>query len=69
MPNPTKNTIDNDIAFNVIWNLIKTWDINVPEYYEGYCGANGSHVQLILDELNKHKCLNNREQKLKRILK
>jgi hypothetical protein len=23
----------------------------VPEFYEGYCGANGSHVALILNAL------------------
>lgn len=37
--------------FNVIWGVIKTWDINVPEEYEGYCGATGNHVMAILDAL------------------
>jgi hypothetical protein len=50
MPNPT----DADIAspqFNAIWSAIKSWDVNVPECYELYCGANGSHVMLILNAL------------------
>ena len=37
--------------FNAIWNCIKTWDINVPEAYEGYCGATGNHVRAILEAL------------------
>ena len=35
--------------FNAIWDVIKTWDVNVPEEYEGYCGANGNHVCAIMD--------------------
>lgn len=50
LPNPSKKTQDAP-EFNAIWNCIKTWDVNVPEYYEGYCGANGSHVQLILNAI------------------
>ena len=50
MPNPSKDELKTE-EFNAIWNLIKTWDINVPEYYNGYTGANGSHVKLILDVL------------------
>jgi hypothetical protein len=53
MPNPTKETLNNDVFFEAIWQCIKSWDINVPEYYQGYCGANGSHVQLILNALRK----------------
>ena len=52
MPNPA----DTDLAdplFNAIWEVIKTWDVNVPELYVGYCGANGSHVMLILDAVRK----------------
>lgn len=37
--------------FNAVWNLIKNWDINVPDAYEGYCGATGNHVVAILDAL------------------
>jgi hypothetical protein len=68
MPSPNNNEI-NDISFNAIWDIIKSWDINIPEYYNGYCGANGSHVKLILDNLNEKKCLINRKKKLERILK
>jgi len=38
--------------FNAIWECIKTWDINVPEVYDGYCEATGNHVRAILDALN-----------------
>jgi len=38
--------------FDAIWQVIKTWDINVPDVYAGYCGATGNHVRAILDGLN-----------------
>ncbi len=50
MPNPTFEQLS-DPTFEAIWNVIKTWDVNVPEYYQGYCGANGSHVVLIMNAL------------------
>lgn len=50
MPNPSSAEL-NDPRFIAIWNLIKSWDINVPEFYAGYCGASGSHVKLIMDAL------------------
>lgn len=50
MPSPTPEQIV-DPVFQAIWQAIKTWDVNVPEYYDGYCGANGSHVMLIVDAL------------------
>ena len=50
MPSPTPEEMASP-QFEAIWNIIKTWDINVPEYYRGYSGGNGSHVKLILDEL------------------
>ena len=50
MPSPSPEEIDSKL-FESIWKVIKNWDINVPEYYSGYCRANGSHVKLILDEL------------------
>jgi len=50
MPSPTKEEMDSD-EFNAIWDIIKQWDINVPDYYNGYAGGNGSHVKLILDSL------------------
>jgi hypothetical protein len=40
-----------DPRFDAIWNCIKTWDINVPGAYDGYCGATGNHVRAILDAL------------------
>ena len=66
MPSPTLDE-QNDLAFKAIWSVIKNWDINVPEYYSGYCGANGSHVKLILDELNKRNCLRNLKIKLDKL--
>jgi hypothetical protein len=50
LPNPTKEEL-NSPQFEAIWNVIKHWDINVPDYYNGYMSGNGSHVKLILDEL------------------
>jgi hypothetical protein len=41
-----------DERFDLVWSLIKTWDINVPEAYNGYCGATGNHVRAILDALD-----------------
>lgn len=37
----------NDPTFEAIWQAIKTWDINVPAAYGGYCGATGNHVYAI----------------------
>lgn len=51
-PDPTPEMLD-DPTFNAIWSVIKTWDINVPAVYEGYCGATGNHVRAILDALPK----------------
>lgn len=50
MPSPSRSEIDSE-EFNALWEIIKTWDISVPEYYGGYTGANGSHVKLLLDGL------------------
>lgn len=50
IPNPNKIEIESD-EFKAIWEVIKDWDVNIPDYYSGYCGANGSHVKLILDAL------------------
>lgn len=51
MPNPTTAQLASP-EFEAIWSVIKDWDVNVPGYYEGYCGANGSHVVLILEALD-----------------
>lgn len=50
MPSPTKEEMESE-EFNALWDIIKTWDINFPEYYSGYCGGNGSHVKVLLDAL------------------
>lgn len=50
MPDPTDEQLASP-EFEAIWQMIKSWDINVPEYYDGYCGANGSHVAMILSAL------------------
>lgn len=47
-PDPTKEMPLNPL-FNRIWELIKSWDINVPEVYSGYMGATGNHVRAIFD--------------------
>lgn len=47
---PTPEMLD-DPQFNAIWNVIKSWDINVPGAYSGYCGATGNHVRAIMDAL------------------
>lgn len=52
MPNPSAVEIASPL-FNALWDVMKTWDVNVPEYYEGYCSFNGSHAKLILDAV-KH---------------
>lgn len=51
MPNPTEDQLSSP-EFEAVWSVIKSWDVNVPEFYEGYCGANGSHVALILNALS-----------------
>ena len=50
LPNPTEEQLY-DPLFTAIWEVIKSWDINVPEYYQGYCGGNGSHVMLIYNAI------------------
>jgi hypothetical protein len=53
LPNPTSQMLDNDPYFDAIWDVIKSWDINIPDYYTGYCGGNGSHVTLIYEAIAK----------------
>lgn len=50
MPNPSEADLT-DPLFNAIWEVTKTWDVNAPEYYDGYCGLNGSHVMIILNAI------------------
>lgn len=52
LPNPSCADLI-DPQFNAIWEATKTWDVNAPEYYRGYCGMNGSHVMLILNALRR----------------
>lgn len=52
MPNPTEDQL-NSKEFEAVWQTIKSWDINVPSSYEGYCGATGSHVAAILNALTE----------------
>jgi hypothetical protein len=47
IPNPTDAELASPL-FEAIWQATKTWDVNVPEYYKGYCGMSGSHVVMIL---------------------
>ena len=48
LPDPTPEML-HDKLFLAIWEVIKTWDINVPGAYVGYCGATGSHARAIRD--------------------
>lgn len=50
LPNPSDTDLS-DPLFNAIWEVTKTWDVNAPEYYEGYCGLNGSHVMIIINAI------------------
>jgi hypothetical protein len=47
MPDPTDEMLASP-QFDAVWSVIKSWDVAVPEAYSGYCGANGSHVAMIL---------------------
>jgi ribosomal protein L40E len=52
MPDPTPEMLK-DPVWNAIYDTIKSWDVNVPEFYNGYCGANGSHATLIYQAVQK----------------
>lgn len=47
-PDPTPEMLK-DAKFEAIWQMIKSWDINVPEAYAGYMGATGNHARAILE--------------------
>jgi len=51
-PDPTPEMMKS-FEFNAIWDLIKTWDIGVPNVYCGYTGATGNHVCAILRAISK----------------
>lgn len=46
-PDPKPEDLNKE-DFNLVWECIKTWDINVPEVYDGYTTATGNHVISIL---------------------
>lgn len=54
LPTPSEEDLKTP-EFNAVWDCIKTWDIAVPEAYDGYMGAIGNHAQAILDALSKVK--------------
>lgn len=49
-PDPEPDMYEDPRA-EAIWRAINSWDINVPEVYQGYCGATGNHVRAILDAI------------------
>ena len=55
----------NTLEFNAVWNIIKHWDIGLPEdigpeQCQLYSGGTGNHVCAILDALNNAGCLINK---------
>lgn len=52
-PDPTPEMLAGNPMFDAIWNAIKSWDINVPGAYNGYCGATGNHVRAIYDAIHR----------------
>lgn len=52
MPNPSPADLEHNL-FDALYQAIKTWDVEVPEFHDGYCAANGSHVKLILNGLDE----------------
>lgn len=53
-PDPTEDMLKTP-EFEAVWKAIKSWDINVPKAYNGYCGATGNHVRAILDSIHESK--------------
>lgn len=51
-PDPTPEML-HDPMWLAIWNAIKTWDVNVPGAYSGYCGASGNHARAIYDAIRR----------------
>lgn len=52
-PDPTQEMLETGL-FDTIWRVIKTWDINVPHAYGGYCGATGNHARAIYDAVSPY---------------
>ncbi len=51
-PDPTPEQLASP-EFKAIWEVMKGWDIGVPEWYDGYTGTMGNHVVAILNALKK----------------
>lgn len=49
-PDPTPEMLTNPV-FNAIWNVIKSWDVAVPNAYAGATGPSGNHVRAIFDAI------------------
>lgn len=65
-PDPTSKMLLTP-EFEAVWRCIKSWDIKVPEIYNGYMGATGNHVRAILDALKE--CSENKNFELSKALK
>jgi hypothetical protein len=63
MPSPSNEEMNSQL-FNDLFDEMKNWDINIPDYYSGYCGGNGSHVKILLDIIK----ISQRDTKIDQIL-
>ena len=62
-PDPTPEMLKSP-EFNAVWEVIKTWDINVPEVDgELYSEATGNHVRAILDGLVANRSLRSKSDR------
>ena len=51
-PDPSPDDLK-DPEFEAIWQVIKSWDVNVPTVYNGYCGCTGNHAKAILNSIHR----------------
>lgn len=51
-PAPTAEDLRSP-EFKAVMGVIKSWDIGVPEWYDGHTGAMGNHAMAILNALKK----------------
>lgn len=49
-PDPTPEMMESD-EFNAIWNLMKDWEVHIPDGDHG--SVTGNHVRAIIDAINK----------------